>query len=89
MVSGKHKSNSFAAIHVRTVSGTKVRFRKRKPSPARCSETNKVLHGVPRGRPVDIAKMNKSQRRPERPYGGVLSSEDMRKKMKQKARNLE
>mgnify|MGYP002763021320 CR=1 FL=1 len=89
MVEGKHKSNTYAEKSVSTVTGTKRRYTKRNPGQTTCPETDQVLHGVPRGRAVDLKRMTKSQRRPDRPYGGVLSGEAMRERFKQQARELD
>ncbi len=87
MVSGKHKSNSLRKVFKRTPGGKNtVHYVKRKPKAAKCSVTGKVLAGVPRERTPGIKAMPKSKRRPERPYGGVLSSQAMRKKLTEKAR---
>lgn len=74
-------------MFVRTPGGkTKIHYRRRRNSPARCAETGQVLPGVPRGNKTDIRGLPKNQRRPDRPYGGVLSSRAMRRKMVEKAR---
>ena len=87
MVAGKHKSNSLRKVFKKTPGGkNKVHYVKRKPKAAKCSVTGKVLVGVPRERPSNVRAMPKSRRRPERPYGGVLSSQAMRKKLTIKAR---
>ena len=44
----------------------------------KCS-CGKELKGIPREIPGKIAKLSKTQRRPSRPYGGVLCSQCMRK----------
>lgn len=90
MVSGKHKSNSMKQIFVKAPGNTiKVHYRRRKPSAATCCVYGTPLAGVPRGTSTEMRNMPKSQKRPERPYGGVLSSKAMREKMKQKARSTE
>lgn len=89
MPSGRHKSRTFRRVKVKTPGGkTKISYRKRKPAKALCSETKKPLHGVARATPGNLKKVPKSKRRPQRPYGGVLSSEAMRKKFKQKAKTI-
>jgi large subunit ribosomal protein L34e len=89
MVEGKKKSRTYAQRNVSVVSGTTKHFNKRNPHPTRCPETNQQLHGIPRGRPVDMKRLTKSQRRPDRPYGGVLSSKAMRKQFKAQARSID
>lgn len=67
-------------------SRTVLQHRKRKPSKAKCSECGKLLPGVPRERPYKMARMAKTKKRPERPYGGSLCSACMRRKMVAEAR---
>ncbi|MCF7866534.1 50S ribosomal protein L34e [Candidatus Woesearchaeota archaeon] len=86
MAQHKTKSRTFARVKVRTVSGTKTRFDRRKPSLGVCPVTGETLKGVPRVNAGEMKKIAKSSRRPERPFGGVLSSKATRAIMKDKAR---
>ena len=87
MPQGKFKSGRFRKIFVKVPGGdTKVHYKERKPQNAHCAITGEVLHGVPRERPAKLGKLSKSKRRPERPYGGMLSSKALRLLMKRKAR---
>ncbi len=87
MVSGKHKSNRLRKVFVRTPgSRTVVHRRKRKPSKAKCAIFGNTLAGVPHGRDSAVRKLSKSKRRPERPFGGVLSSKAMRFVLRMRAR---
>ena len=61
-------------------------YKKKKPSKHVCAECGAVLHGVPRGRPYEIAKLAKSQKRPNRPFGGYLCPKCARKHFKDEAR---
>ena len=90
MPAGKHKSRQrYRKVFVRTPGGNvKIHFRERKPSKAICAIYGTPLAGVPRERPAKMRNMPKSAKRPERPYGGVLSSKAMREIMKDKARSL-
>lgn len=74
---------------VRTPSG-RIVLRKewKKPKAAKCSVCGKPLQGVPRLRKGELRKLSKSERRPERPYGGYLCAECMREVFKEKARKL-
>ena len=63
-----------------------LRYKKKKPSKHVCAECGKVLHGVPRGRPYEIAKLSKTAKRPNRPFGGYLCSSCARKHFKNEAR---
>ena len=84
MAEGKIKSRTFRRVKVKTP-GNKVRvqYRKRKPKQAKCAGCGKALHGIPRERPYKMRNMPKTQKRPERPFGGVLCSACMRKKIKE------
>jgi large subunit ribosomal protein L34e len=87
MPDGKHKSGRYRKIFVKVPGGnTKVHFRERKPSKAVCGSCKKPLSGVPRERPAVLGKLPKSQRRPERPFGGVLCSKCMRAVLKEEVR---
>jgi large subunit ribosomal protein L34e len=74
------RSRSLRRVTVKTPSGrTKTQYKQRKPSPAICAKCGAVLSGVPRETPIRLAKVAKTSRRPERPYGGVLCSKCSRK----------
>jgi large subunit ribosomal protein L34e len=89
MVSGKHKSKTKRKIYVKVPGNTvKVHYRTRKPKMAVCAVYKTPLQGVPRERPKKMMNMAKSKKRPQRPFGGVLSSRAMRDRMKSKARSL-
>ena len=51
----------------------KIHYIRRKPKYAHCPITNDKLHGVPRLRPAQMRKLSKTQRRPNRPFGGRIS----------------
>jgi large subunit ribosomal protein L34e len=80
-----HRSRSFARKRVTTPGGRVViHYRKKHVSAPKCRSCGKVLHGVARGRQKEIGKLSKSERKPERPYGGNLCSPCTRKLMKSK-----
>jgi large subunit ribosomal protein L34e len=84
------RSRSVRKIYVRTPGGRiVVHYERRKPKIAHCALCGRPLNGVPRGRPVEIRKLAKTERRPERPFGGVLCPECMRKIEKLRVRILE
>ena len=86
MVSGMHKSRTFRRVFRKTPGGkTVLHYKLRNPKAAKCGTCGAVLKGVPRKRPVDMQNMPKTQKRPERPYGGVLCSKCTREKIKQQA----
>jgi len=87
MVKGSQKSRSPRRVKKRTPNGNvKTVYLKRKPKKAVCAVYKTPLAGVARARPTEMQNMPKTAKRPERPYGGVLSSKAMREKMKEKAR---
>lgn len=84
----RYRSRSYRRRQVRTPGGkTVLRYKKKKTSKHVCAECGKLLHGVPRGRPYEINKLAKSKKRPNRPYGGYLCSECVRKVFKKEARS--
>lgn len=83
----RYRSRSYKRVRKNTPGGKNVlRYKKKKPSKHVCAECGKILHGVPRGRPYEIRKLSKTQRRPSRPFGGYLCSECARKHFKAEAR---
>ncbi len=89
MVAGKFKSRTFKRSTVRTPGGVLKRvFTLGRPKKAHCANCSKELAGVARARPNKLRKINKSQRRPERPQGGKLCSGCTRNIMKEKGRSL-
>jgi len=86
MREGKTKSRTFRRKDVKTINGTKVRYDRRKPKLGTCSVTGETLKGVPRALPGKIKNLSKSQKRPSRPFGGVLSSKASREEIKKRAR---
>ena len=66
-----------------------VHYTRKNAKKPHCAECKRVLSGVPRGSQAYIRKWSKTERRPERPYGGVLCTKCMRAHMKEKARSSE
>lgn len=89
MVNHKIKSNTFRKKQVKTINGTKDVYLRRKPKRGTCSQTGQVLHGVPRLFPKQKKNASKTSKRPDRPFGGVLSSKGARKEHVKKARNTD
>ena len=58
----------------------------RLPGPQRCGSCGDVLKGIPRLRPIRFAALSKSEKRPQRPFGGVLCSACARVALKAAAR---
>jgi len=75
MVAGNKKSGRFGRVHIKTPGGkTILRFKESTPKIAHCGKCGAPLHGIPRLRPAKFRNLPKSQKRPERPYGGMLCS---------------
>lgn len=80
MVAGLHKSRSFRRVSKRTPGAKNVmHYVRRKPSRARCAITGEVLHGVKRMTDAKMRNTPKTQKRAERPFGGVLGSRASRR----------
>lgn len=76
------RSRTLRRIHVKTAKGSKLVYAKRKPAKAHCAVCGQVLPGVASARPSQMAKLAKTEKRPERPYAGMLCSKCMRAKIK-------
>ena len=75
---------------VTTPSGRSViHYTPRKHARAQCGTCGVFLQAVVTGRPSQIHKLSKSERRPSRPYGGVLCSKCTRLTVKAKARAVQ
>ena len=87
MVSGMHKSRTFRRVSKKTP-GSKVVLHHvpRKPKAAHCSVCGDVLKGMAKERPIKMQNMPKSQKRPTRPFAGVLCSSCLKQKIKQELR---
>lgn len=72
----------------RVISKTILREKRRKIKFAKCAICKKPLHGTKRLEVNELKKLSKSEKRPERPYGGYLCSECAKELFKQKARNI-
>jgi len=84
MVAPKYRSRSMRRVSVRTPRGTKIHYKPRNNKAGRCPVTGEALKGIPR----TVSKCSKTQKRPQRPFGGVLSSKAMRQFAKDEARTL-
>lgn len=83
MVNRARRSRSFKRTAYRTPGGeNKIRYKRKIGSQPSCGDCGTVLKGVPK----IVSKYPKTQRRPERPFGGVLCSACMRNKIKAGAR---
>jgi large subunit ribosomal protein L34e len=77
MVHGANKSGSRKRTDVRTPSQTKQRFGESRNSKP-VSVTGQTLPGTVRGTPSEIRNVSRTKRSPNRPFGGVLSSSELR-----------
>ena len=67
-----YRSRTFRRILRKATLLTRLKYKRRKPSKAVCAGCKTTLHGVPRENPLKLKQNPKSQRRPQRIYGGVL-----------------
>ena len=89
MVAPRFRSRRLIRKNIRIPGGSVVlRYKRRKPGKPQCSMCGEYLKGVGRGIISKIGKLSKTERRPERPYGGVFCSKCMRKVMIDKAKKL-
>lgn len=87
MPRGMLKSRTLRRVFKKLPGGsTKLHYTERKPKQAHCGRCGAILHGVPRARPVDSKRLAKTEKRPERPYGGVLCSMCLRDTIKVESR---
>lgn len=89
MPSPMYRARSLRRIQRVLPSGkTTVRYEKKKPSRARCAICGRELHGVPALRPSRLSKLAKTEKRPERPYGGYICSKCLAKELKEAIRAM-
>ena len=87
MVAPRLRSNTLREVKKKTPGGkVTVHYEPKKPSKSKCAACGRPLHGTPRLRPSLISKLSKTEKRPERPYGGYLCSSCMRELIKIKVR---
>ncbi len=88
MPAGKHKSRSMRRVFVRTPgSRTVVQYKPRKPSKAHCAGCGRMLAGVPNVGVATMRTLPTTQKRPERPYGGMYCTVCTRRILQVKARS--
>jgi large subunit ribosomal protein L34e len=82
------RSRTLRRVSKRVPGGkTVLQHVKRNPSKAKCGKCGKELKAVPRKNPAQLKNTPKTQKRPERPFGGVLCSACMRSQLVEKARS--
>lgn len=88
MPQGRKKSRSLKRKQVRTPGGeNKTHYEKKKVSDSVCSNCGDNLQGVESHRSDKMNGLSKTEKVPERPYGGELCSSCTRDKIKEKARS--
>jgi large subunit ribosomal protein L34e len=65
---------------------SKIFATRKTPKKARCTISGEILHSTPRTKGAKDRTIPKSLRRPERPYGGNLSSRALKNLLIEKAR---
>lgn len=66
--------------------GLSVHYERRRPGRARCAICGGELHGVPRLRASRARGLAKTEKRPERPYGGVVCPQCLKRGLKAASR---
>lgn len=85
MPAPKHRSRTLRRVFVKTPGGkTKLTYRKRKPSKAKCAGCGAILRGVTRVRANRLKGVSKTKKSPSRPFGGKLCTKCSRKKLIEK-----
>jgi large subunit ribosomal protein L34e len=81
------RNRSWRRISVRTPSGRLVvHYEKRRPGAAKCSVCGRPLNGVPPLRPSEMSKLAKTEKRPERMYGGAVCPSCLARGLREAAR---
>jgi len=65
-----------------------VHYYRRRPKRAHCPLCGRILGGVPNLRSVHMKKLAKTQKRPERAYGGILCPACLARMIKDTVRAL-
>ncbi len=90
MVRRALRSGRWKRVQKRTPGGrTVTHYEPRKPRQAHCAMCGGLLQGVPRVAPPIFKRLAKTEKRPQRPYGGVLCSSCMRLVIKTSVRSEE
>lgn len=84
-----YRSRSKRRVFDKTPGGLlKIHYEPRKPGPARCGVCGRPLNGVPRLAPVELRKLAKTEKRPERMYGGVICPSCLSRLLRESARSV-
>ena len=83
----RFRSRSKRRVAKKLPSGqVRIHYEDRKPKSAHCAGCGSKLHGVARATTAQLRKLSKTQKRPERAFGGVLCTKCMRKVLANQAR---
>ncbi|HLG24621.1 MAG TPA: 50S ribosomal protein L34e [Candidatus Nanoarchaeia archaeon] len=81
------RSRSLRKIYTKVPGNrTAIHYKRKKPKTQKCGGCGAVLAGIPREFPFKMKTMAKTQKRPQRPYGGVLCTKCLRNKIVMAAR---
>jgi large subunit ribosomal protein L34e len=64
----------------------KIHLKKKKPKIAKCAICKRPLHGIKKLSSSELKKLSKTEKRPERIYGGYLCSSCLKELLKEKVR---
>ncbi len=85
MARGMFRSRSLKRIKVRVPGGeSRIHYKERAPSKAKCAGCKAELKGTPNKRVPLMKKLSKTEKRPERPFGGYYCSKCMREHLRKK-----
>ncbi len=83
MTSPRNNTKSAIWKKIRVPSGvSRLHIKRKKVNAAHCAGCGSELAGVPSKRPYEMHKLSKTQKRPERMYGGVLCGNCVKEKIK-------
>lgn len=89
MVRGFLKNRTFKRVRVSLPGGgSKIQYRRARNGAPQCADCGGVLKGTARGSPSQIMKLSKSERRPDRLFGGVLCSACSKERIILRAREM-
>ncbi|HLC47447.1 MAG TPA: 50S ribosomal protein L34e [Candidatus Norongarragalinales archaeon] len=87
MVNPARRSTSAKKRMVRTPGGNvRAIYKTKKPSKATCAICKRKLHGVPNRSVAHMRKLAKTEKRPERIFGGVLCARCVSRLVREKIR---
>ena len=87
MTQSKAKSRTFRRVKKKTPGNRlTTQYTRKTPRKAHCGNCGAILQGIKPRTPIRLNKLSKTQKRPERAFGGVLCSKCSRETIKAKAR---